>query len=290
MNQVLAGHAAEVMANWPSKSVDLIVTSPPYFDLVRYESSKPSWKSYAEFLDDMMGIWTEAARVLRPNGKLTIVVMMVPIAQTPEAKRRKEPRQLHDLAHDFQQRILAETDLRLFEKFVWAKQTTERMQGAYPCPGNNLACNTTEMITVYVKPGARRSYGRAIRDANGTQCEERLAEHNDLTQQVWWMMPTKINRKHTGGHPAPFPELLPARLIKLFTFGAVATKGFPGEIVADPFCGTGTTCVAAKRMGRRWIGIDRVERYATAAHIAVERAEVDGGMDLHIGTHWRPRG
>jgi hypothetical protein len=148
VNQVLTGHAAEVMANWPSNSIDLIVTSPPYFDLVEYEGGLP-WNSYAEFLDDMQGVWIEAARVLRPNGKLALNAMMVPIAQTPEAKRRKEPRRLYDLAHDFQQRILkpsssAVTGLRLFEKFVWQKQTTIWTRGAYPTPGNNLACNTTE--------------------------------------------------------------------------------------------------------------------------------------------------
>jgi hypothetical protein len=81
-------------------------------------------------------------------------------AQQKADSENLPPRRLHDLAHDFQRRILAGTDLRLFEKFVWQKQTTERMQGAYPAPGNNLACNTTETITVYVKPGARRSYGR----------------------------------------------------------------------------------------------------------------------------------
>ena len=123
---------------------------------------------------------------------------------------------------------------------------------------------------------------------------ERLAEHNDLCQQVWWIMPTEIKRKRAGSHPAPFPELSPARLIKLFSFGSVAHReadnsGFAGEIVVDPFCGTGTTCVAAKRMGRRWIGIDRVESYATAARIAIERADFDGGVNLRIGTHWRPR-
>jgi DNA modification methylase len=164
------------------------------------------------------------------------------------------------------------------------------MQGAYPTPGNNLACNTTETITVFVKPGARRSYGQTIRDANGTKCAERLAEHNDLTQQVWWIMPAEINRKRAGSHPAAFPELLPARLIKLFTFGAVThleaeASEFAGEIVVDPFCGTGTTCVAAKRMGRRWIGIDRVKSYVTTARVSIARAEADGGMDLRIGTH-----
>jgi hypothetical protein len=104
-------------------------------------------------------------------------------------KRRKEPRRLHDIPHDFQQQILTETDLRLFEKFVWQKQATEWMRGAYPTPGNNLACNTTEAITVYVKPGARRSYGPVIRDANGVMSPKRLTEHSDLTQQVWWIMP-----------------------------------------------------------------------------------------------------
>ena len=78
-------------------------------------------------------------------------------------------------------------------------------------------------------------------------------------------------------------RVLPARLIKLFTFGAAGD--FPGEIVADPFCGTGTTCVAAKRMGRRWIGIDCVKSYVTTARVSIARAEADGGMDLRIGTH-----
>ena len=52
----------------------------------------------------------------------------------------------------------------------------------------------------------------------------------------------------------PFPEKLPARLMKLYSYGAA--EGFPGEIVVDPFVGTGTTCVVAEKMQRRWIGID----------------------------------
>jgi hypothetical protein len=69
---------------------------------------------------------------------------------------------------------------------------------------------------------------------------------------------------------------------------AVGTDGsgsssFPGEIVLDPFCGTGTTCVAAKRMGLRWIGIDRVPKYADLARVSVGQATIDGGPDLRVG-------
>ena len=69
INQIVCGHAAEVMANWPSNSIDAIITSPPYYNLVKYEGGLP-WNSYAEFLDDMMGVWAESARVLVPNGRL----------------------------------------------------------------------------------------------------------------------------------------------------------------------------------------------------------------------------
>jgi DNA modification methylase len=130
---------------------------------------------------------------------------------------------------------------------------------------------------------------------SGGQCLYALPRIVGVEEQD---MPAEIKRKRAGSHPAPFPELLPARLIKLFTFGAIPhletdtsgiARGFAGEIVVDPFCGTGTTCVAAKRMGRRWIGIDRVKSYATAARIAVERADLDGGVSLRRGRLVRGR-
>ena len=72
-------------------------------------------------------------------------------------------------------------------------------------------------------------------------------------------------------------------------FGAVThleadASEFAGEIVVDPFCGTGTTCVAAKRMGRRWIGIDRVKKYAEMARQRVAHTAVDGGPMLLVST------
>lgn len=94
-----------------------------------------------------------------------------------------------------------------------------------------------------MKPGKPPKFDPGIKDAN----ELTRTGWLDLTQQVWFMYPQDVKRE--GGHPAPFPGKLPARLMRLYTYGAVAH--FPGEVV-----GTGTTCAAAKSMGRRYAGID----------------------------------
>ena len=101
---------------------------------------------------------------------------------------------------------------------------------------------------MFVKPGAPRVLPPAVKEASRIS----QADWMDLTQQVWWMYPENVARLE--GHPAPFPEALPNRLIAMYSFGAA--EGFPGDIVLDPFAGSGTTCVAAKRLNRRFIGIE----------------------------------
>jgi modification methylase len=82
------------------------------------------------------------------------------------------------------------------------------------------------------------------------------------------MYPEDVKRE--GDHPAPFPEKLPARLMRLYTYQAVAH--FPGEIVLDPFVGTGTTCAVAKTMGRRYVGIDINPAYIKLAQERIRDA------------------
>jgi hypothetical protein len=131
------------------------------------------------------------------------------------------------------------------------------MFGSYPFPGNIIENNTVEFIAVYVKPGKPPRFSAAAKAANRLS----RAEWLDLTQQVWFIYPEDVRRG--GAHPAPFPEKLPARLLRLYTYGRA--PGFAGEIVLDPFAGTGTSCAVAKRMGRRWIGIEIAERYVEMA-------------------------
>lgn len=262
LGRIHQGEAAEVLSRMPAGSVDLVVTSPPYWTAVRYAGDEaPAWAGYEDYVAAMARVFAGCARVLRPNGKLCVNAPLLPV---PQAVIPQHTRHLKDLAADLGQAILRETGLLRYGMFVWQKQTSKMMFGSYPYPGNILENNTVELIHVYVKPGKPPRFAEAVKAANRLGREEWL----DLTQQVWCIHPE--DRRRGRGHPAPFPETLPARLIRLYTHGAC--EGFGGEVVLDPFAGSGTSCVAAKRMGRRWIGIELVPAYARLARERVAGA------------------
>jgi len=250
LDRLYRGHAAEVMATFPEASVDLVITSPPYWNAVAYEGGAPQWPTYEAYLDDMVRVWKQCARVLRPNGKLCLNTPIMPVPKTVIAQHT---RHIKNIAADLEARILGETDLLRYSLFVWQKQTSKMMFGSYPYPGNIIENNTVEFINVYVKPGKPPKFAPHVKEANALS----RAEWGDLTQQVWFMYPEDVKR--ANDHPAPFPAKLPARCMRLYSYGACA--GFPGEVVLDPFVGAGTTCAVARSMGRRWIGIDISEPY-----------------------------
>lgn len=254
------GSAADVMRSIPDGAVDLIITSPPYWTAVEYDGNSTGWSTYEAYLEDIQRVWKECARVLRPNGKLCINAPIMPI---PKAIIEQHTRHLKNIAFDIEQRILSETDLERYSLFIWQKQTSKMMFGSYPQPGNIIENNTIEFINVYVKPGKPPKFSDEVKEANRLGRTEWV----DLAQQVWFMYPEDVKREE--GHPAPFPEKLPARLMRLYTQSAVGD--FPGELVLDPFVGTGTTCSVAQRMGRRWIGIDISEKYIDYAERRMKR-------------------
>src|SRR6202047_5121066 len=138
MNQILVGHAAQVLANFSANCVDCVITSPPHYTAVSYQGGR-SWSSYEDYLDDMQTVWNECARVLRPNGKLCINAPLMPI---PQAIIKQDTRHLKNIAADIEHGILNQTDLRRYGLFVWRKQTSKQMFGSYPYPGNLLENNS----------------------------------------------------------------------------------------------------------------------------------------------------
>jgi modification methylase len=120
-----------------------------------------------------------------------------------------------------------------------------------------------------VKPGRPPRFDAARKAENKLTQDEWL----DLISQVWFIYPEDVKR--AGGHPSPYPEKLVGRLLRMYTYS--------GEIVLDPFAGSGTTCVVAKKMNRRFIGIDIEPTYTELAQIRVDAAKVGDAVELRIG-------
>ena len=249
-NAIVQGDSKQVMRAIADESVRLVVTSPPYWDLVDYgHPDQIGQSSYQRYLEDLLVVFQECERVLVPNGKLCINTPIVPV---PKGRSPKEQhtRELKNLNNDIEHFLLSRTRLERFSLYLWQKQTTVKMFGSYPYPPNIYENNSIEFINVLVKPGVPGKIPAAVKEANQLTQSEWI----DLTRQIWWIYPENVAR--SNGHPAPFPELLPARLIKMFSFGAVPEAEYNGDVVLDPFGGFGTTAIAAKTLGRQYISID----------------------------------
>ena len=262
-DSVVCGDAREVLNSIPSNSIRLIVTSPPYWDFVDYGVvGQIGQTTYEQYLEDMLKVWQECYRVLAPNGKLCINTPILPIekARTPHLHTRE----LKNLNNDIEGSIIKATPFCRYSLYIWQKQTTEKMFGSYPYPPNIYENNTIEFINVLVKPGRPYKVPKSVKAASHISQDEWM----DLTRQVWWMYPEDISR--SGDHPAPFPELLPMRLIRMYSFASVPEEGFAGDVVLDPFGGIGTTAVAAKTLGRRFISLDISPKFS---QIAISRVQ-----------------
>ena len=250
VDRIVRGDALERLRELPDECVALAVTSPPYWNVVDYGvEGQIGQTPYDEYIDDLVEVWRETRRVLIPNGKLAIVTPVMPI---PKAEiDDQHTRHLKNIAADIEMSILARVPgLHRFSLFVWKKQTTTKMFGSYPFPPNIYEDNTIEFINVYVKDGAPPRISKAAKEPSRLS----QAEWVDLSKQIWPIYPQDVKR--AGGHPAPFPTVLPQRLIMMYTFRANPEAGFAGDIVLDMFNGSGATTLAAKATGRRWIGID----------------------------------
>ncbi len=273
-DRIICGDSVQCLRRLPEACVACVVTSPPYWNVVDYGvDGQIGPGSYEDYLEDLLAVWRECERVLIPNGKLCINAPIIPVPKA--VMSHQHTRHLKNLSNDIEASILRSLTLQRYSLYIWQKQTTEKMFGSYPYPPNLFEQNTVEFINVFVKPGAPRRMPPEVKAAS------RLTEGEwmNLTRQVWRLYPADVKRE---GHPAPFPEALPNRLIAMYTFARCEEAGalFPGDLVLDPFCGTGATCAAARKLGRRFVGIDLAPDFAVAAAERSFRASFDGRIAL----------
>jgi modification methylase len=249
-NRIICADSETALKCLPDNSVDCIITSPPYWNVIDYGfDGQLGFCDYDEYLMQLLAVWRECERILVPNGKLCINAPIMPISK--KVLPDQHTRHLKNISSDIEAIILKHLTLNRFSLYVWQKQTTEKMFGSYPYPPNLYEQNTIEFISVFVKPGKPKQLPKEIKEKSRVNEKEWM----NLTRQIWPLYPEDVKRV---SHPAPFPESLPNRLIAMYAFAACPESDppFPGDLVLDPFNGVGATCVAAKKLGRRFIGID----------------------------------
>ncbi|MBI5552988.1 MAG: site-specific DNA-methyltransferase [Desulfobacterales bacterium] len=224
-------------------SIHLVVTSPPYWNLKRYNENPDQLghiQDYEAFLLELERVWRHIYRVLVPGGRLVCVVGDVCVA------RREFGRHLVFPLHADICVLCRRIGFDNLNPIVWhkiANASYEVENGSKflgkPYEPNAIIKNDMEFILMQRKPGGYRKPTSAQRETSRIGKED----FNRWFQQIWNI--TGASNKH---HPAPFPLELATRLVRMFSF--------TGDTVLDPFCGTGTTMVAALRNGRNSIGVE----------------------------------
>ncbi len=226
-----------------NESVHLIVTSPPYWTLKRYNENPNQLghvADYEEFVSELAKVWKEMYRILVPGGRLVCVVGDVCLSRRSFGRHVVFP--LHsDIAVTCRKVGFDNLNPIIWHKIANANYEVNNGSKflGKPYEPNAIIKNDMEFILMQRKAGGYRQPTERQRKLSMISKEE----YNKWFQQFW-----NITGASTREHPAPFPLELAYRLVRMFSF--------VGDTVVDPFCGTGTTMVAALKTGRNSVGIE----------------------------------
>jgi len=259
VNRIILGDCEEILKGFPDNCIDLVFTSPPYADRRRqtYGGVKPD-----QYVDWFLPRSEQFLRVLKPTGTFILNI-----------KERVVNGERHTYVIDLIPRMRAQGWLWT-EEFIWHKKNS--FPGKWP----NRFRDSWERLLQFNKQRKFSMYQEAVMVPVGDWAKDRLVNLSE-TDRVRdesrvrsgfgknvsnWVgrdkvYPTNVLHLATEcsnrNHSAAFPESLPTWFIELFTQ--------PEDVVLDPFIGSGTTAVAAKRLGRNYVGIDINERYCRMA-------------------------
>ncbi|HIE27507.1 TPA: site-specific DNA-methyltransferase [Candidatus Poribacteria bacterium] len=226
------------MSILPDSSVHLMATSPPYVAAKEYDKN---W-TLGEYLKLLKDVFTETYKKLVPGGRACINIAN--LGRTPYIP-----------LHSYIIRDMLDIGYLMRGEVIWNKEAsagTSTAWGSWKSAKNPTLRDVHEYIMIFSK----ETFSRYNSDRNNTISKDEFLEFSKSI----WCFPTESAKR--VGHPAPFPVELPYRLIQLYTF--------KGDVVLDPFVGSGTTCVAAIKAGRHFVGFDNNEGYIKIARKRIE--------------------
>ncbi|MCK4356977.1 site-specific DNA-methyltransferase [Candidatus Bipolaricaulota bacterium] len=247
----------------PNESIHLVLTSPPYWNLKRYNENPDQMghiDNYEAFLAELKKVWEHVFRILVPGGRLVCVVGDVCVS------RRRFGRHLVFPLHADICVMCRHIGFDNLNPIIWhkiANASYEVTNGSKflgkPYEPNAIIKNDMEFILMQRKPGGYRK-------PTDEQRRRSMIDKKDFNrwfQQIW-----NIPGASTKKHPAPFPLELATRLVRMFSF--------VGDTVLDPFCGSGTTMVAAFQNDRNSIGVEIDPEYCqmTARYLKAESSDL----------------
>jgi len=233
--------SSENMKELPDNSVHLTITSPPYNVGKEYDKNL-TLEEYLKFLERVM---KEVYRVLVIGGRVAINIANV---------GRKPYIPLHAYIIEMMNKI----GFLMRGEIIWDKSAsagTSFAWGSWKSATNPVLRDVHEYILVFSK-------GSYSRDGKGKESTITNNEFMNFTKSVWHF--PAVSAKKIG-HPAPFPEELPRRLIQLYSF--------KGDVVLDPFMGSGQTAIALIKTGRHYIGYEINKEYCKLADKRIKEAK-----------------
>lgn len=232
---------ARQMSEVADRSVQLVVTSPPYWQLKDYgETSQIGFHdSYEEYVNNLNMVWQECARVLQPGCRLVVNIGDQFARSVYYGRYKVIPIRTEVI------RFCETLGLDYMGAVIWQKVTTcnttggGSVMGSFPFPRNGVLKLDYEFILIFKKPGKAPPPSAEAKE----QARLTTEEWNEYFAGHW-----QFPGVRQGQHLAAFPEELPRRLIRMFTF--------PGELVLDPFAGSCTTSLAARNLGRNSVAYE----------------------------------
>ena len=237
-NKIYIGDSYEVLTKLPSDFFQLMVTSPPYWNVRDYGHKEQIgfYDTLDEYLAKLNPIWKEVVRTLLPDGKIALNIANV-YYNEPDEKRKTTA----NISMLLWQQLNEIKELRFMGTIYWQKTTSRDgsvLFGSYPYPTNFMISNAVEPIHIFRKVG-NRTVSKEIKEKSKVSIEE----FRKFRDAIW----NDINGVEDK-HSAAFPVELPKRLIRMFSYW--------NDWILDPFLGSGTTMKAANELERNCVGIE----------------------------------